>query len=68
MDFNTCISEYIKGNVIIEDVLLDHSFDGTTVHVTLCGPYGVEIIDETIADNELESLKNDLSDCHFETV
>ena len=67
MDFNTCVSEYIKGNVVIEDVLLDHSFDGTSVHVTLCGPYGLELSDMTIADCELDALKSDLKDCNFMT-
>lgn len=65
MDFNTCISEYVKGNVIIEDVIIDHSFDGTNAHVTLCGPYGLELADLTIADVELDSLKDTLQDCNI---
>lgn len=65
MDFNTCISEYMKGNVVIEDVIVCSTFDGTSAEVVLCGPFGLELSACTLADAELRSLKSDLSTCNF---
>lgn len=65
MDFNTCISEYLKGDIVIEDVIVCPTFDGTSAHVVLCGPYGLELADAHIADAELHALKSDLSPCNF---
>ena len=65
MDFNTAITEYKQGNIVIEDVIIDHSFDGTSAHVTLCGPYGLELADLTISDAEVTALKDELSDCNI---
>ena len=66
LSFNDTISGYLKSGIpVIEDVIIDHSHDGTSATVTLCGPYGWELVTETIADAELQSLKNDLKDCNF---
>lgn len=66
LSFNDTITGYINDGVpVIEDVLLDHSLDGTSVTVTLCGPFGWELVTETIADAELDALKSDLKDCNF---
>ena len=66
MDFNTAITEYNNGNIIIEDVVYDQSWDGDTYEVTLCGPYGVEIDTMTLNHIEFDHLKEvDLKDCNF---
>ena len=66
MDFNTCVSEYNKGNVVIEDVVYTVSWDGDTYDVTLCGPYGVELSQMTLNHIEFDHLQEvDLVDCNF---
>lgn len=61
MNFNDCVTGFINNCVpVIEDVLVESSLDGTSHHVTLCGPYGIELCDETISDSELRQLKDDL--------
>jgi len=66
MDFNTLITDHTQGEFpIIEDVLIDPSYDGTSSHVTLCGRYGQELSTMTIADAELDALQTTLSDCNF---
>lgn len=66
MDFNTAITEYKNGNIIIEDVVYDVSMDGDTYEVTLCGPYGVEISTMTLNYIEFDCLKeDDLTDVNF---
>lgn len=67
MDINTLITQYQNNEIVIEDVVLDYDMDGTSVHVTLCGPYGLELCDETIAHNEIDSLKETLKDVNFIT-
>lgn len=63
MNFNDCITGFITNCVpVIEDVIVTSSLDGTSHHVTLCGPYGVELSDETISDAELDCLKNELTE------
>ena len=66
MDFNNCVTEYNKGNVVIEDVLYESSWDGTEYDVTLCGPYGVELSSMTLNHIEFDHLQEvDLKDCNF---
>lgn len=66
MDFNTCVTEYNKGNVVIEDVLFECSWDGDTYDVTLCGPFGIELSSMTLNHIEFDHLKEvDLVNCNF---
>ena len=54
--------------IIIEDVVLTPSFDGTSCNVLICGPYGIEFCDEDIADAEVDALKSELSDLNLEPI
>jgi hypothetical protein len=65
MNINTLISEFNNGNVIVEDVVIEPSFDGTSAEVTVCGPYGMELSTATVADAELDSLKDTFSNCNI---
>ncbi len=66
LSFNDLISEHmLDSSAHIEDVLVKHSFDGTSCHVTLCGFYGQELATEEISDAELTALEDDLHDCNF---
>jgi hypothetical protein len=68
MDFNTIINEHINGEFpVIEDVVLDYSFDGTSCHVTLCGKYGQELSEMTISVHEIDSLQNTITDVNYVT-
>ena len=65
MEINTLITKYNEGSVIVEDVIIEPSFDGTYAEVTICGPYGMELTTATLADCELDSLKNEFKDCNI---
>jgi len=67
MDISTLIEQYNSGQTYIEDVLVDHSFDGTSVHLTFCGAYGQELCDDTISHNEYLALKDKPIGAHFTT-
>jgi len=65
MDISTTLNMYRNDEIIIEDVVLTPSFDGTSCNVSICGPYGIEFCNEDIADCEVDSLKNELSDVNI---
>ena len=65
MDINTLITKYRNEEIIVEDVVIEPSFDGTTAEVTICGPYGMELTTATLADCELDSLKEEFKNCNI---
>ena len=67
MDINTLIEQYNNGTTYVEDVLVDHSLDGTSVHLTFCGAYGQELLDQTISQAEFDCLQNEPIGAHFTT-
>jgi hypothetical protein len=67
MDINTLITQYNNGTTYVEDVLVDHNIDGTSVHLTFCGAYGQELCDVTISHAEYTCLKDEPIGAHFVT-
>ena len=65
MDINTTLNMFKNDEIIVEDVVLTPSFDGTSCNVLICGPYGLEYCEEDISDSEVESLKEEFKECNI---
>ena len=52
------LESYENDQVVIEDVIVRSSLDGTSYDLTFCGPYGLELYQEEVCDHDFRLLKS----------
>lgn len=65
MGFNDALEQYSNDKLKIEDVIYTVSRDRTRFNVTLCGPFGKELVTADICDATFEDLMTDYPEFNY---